>query len=34
VCDGWRFYRENGRFVYNFEELAEFMEKTEQEGMA
>ena len=25
TCDGWRFFRENGRFVYNFEELRSFM---------
>jgi len=29
MCDGWRFRDEHGRFVHNFEELREFMNKTE-----
>jgi hypothetical protein len=32
VCDGWRFRDEHGRFVYNFEELRIFMNKTEGEA--
>jgi hypothetical protein len=32
VCDVWRFRDEHGRFVYNFEELREYMDKTEDKG--
>ena len=32
VCDEWRFRDEHGRFVYNFEELRIFMNKTEGEA--
>jgi len=31
TCDGWRFFHENGRFVYNFEELRSFMNYIENE---
>jgi hypothetical protein len=31
TCDEWRFRDEHGRFVYNFEELRIFMNKTERE---
>lgn len=30
ICDSWRFRDEHGRFVYNFEELCKFMNKTEE----
>jgi hypothetical protein len=30
-CDGWRFFDEHKRFVYNFGELRAFMDKTEEE---
>ena len=29
TCDEWRFRDEHGRFVYNFAELREYMNKTE-----
>jgi hypothetical protein len=29
-CDNWRFYDENGRFTRTWDELYNFMEKTEQ----
>lgn len=31
TCDGWRFFRENGRFVRDFSELRSFMNYTENE---
>ena len=31
ACDEWRFRDEHGRFVYNFDELREYMNKTERE---
>ena len=31
LCDEWRFRDEHGRFVYNFDELREYMNKTERE---
>lgn len=31
-CDTWRFRDERGRFAYTFEELREFMDKTEGES--
>jgi len=30
TCDEWRFRDENGRFVYNFEELRQYMDTTEE----
>ena len=31
ICDEWRFRDAYGRFVYNFDELREYMNKTEKE---
>jgi hypothetical protein len=30
TCDEWRFRDENGRFVYNFNELRQYMDTTEE----
>jgi hypothetical protein len=31
ICDGWRFRDEHGRFVYNWEELRQYINKLENE---
>lgn len=31
-CDSWRFRDEHGRFAYNWDELREYMDKTEAQA--
>ena len=31
ICDEWRFRDEHGRFVYNFDEVREYMNISERE---
>lgn len=31
ICDEWKFYDTHGRFIYTFEELRSYMNKTEDD---